>query len=128
MKDLAFYHVHLITFLFGSWPTAQGTAVTSTVQSFAREFHDFLCARYNVTPPNLKKKSDGRSQSFSVRHKLSRRNGGLVSARQNEVRDELLYLARRAFPPQLRTRRTPNPPGSQQVRGGGTSGEGRIGD
>ena len=63
----------------------------------ARKFHDFFCARYNVTPPNLHSKCDGFGTSFDVRHILSCIKGSLVIARHNEVRDKLLYLAWRAF-------------------------------
>ena len=38
----------------GSWLTVQGTTVTGRLLA-ATDFWDFLCARYDVTPPNLKK-------------------------------------------------------------------------
>ena len=38
----------------GSWLLARGTTVTGTVLSGV-EFHDFLCARYNLTPPTSRK-------------------------------------------------------------------------
>ena len=34
----------------GAWMNVRGTTVTSTVFS-SKEFRDFLCAHYNVTPP-----------------------------------------------------------------------------
>ena len=38
----------------GFWMTVQGNSVTGTVL-LAMEFRIFVCARYNVTPHNLKK-------------------------------------------------------------------------
>ena len=38
----------------GSWLTVWGTIVTGTVLA-AMEFSDFLCARYDATPPKLQK-------------------------------------------------------------------------
>ena len=38
----------------GSWMNIPVTTVTGIVLA-AKEFCDFLCARYDVTPPNLKK-------------------------------------------------------------------------
>ena len=80
----------------GAWLGARGTTVSGTVLS-ATEFCDFLCACYNVTPLNLQSHSDGCGTTFEVRHTLSRSKGGLAIVRHNEVRVELLYLARRAF-------------------------------
>ena len=67
-----------------------------------------ICAKYKVprflthmlccNPPYPLKKYDQYSQSFSIRHVLSCRRGGLVIAHRNEVRDEILYLAWQAFP------------------------------
>ena len=58
----------------------------------------FLFARYNVTPPNLKK-NDGLSKLFSVRHGLICRHIRLFIVRHNEVCGELLYLAQRDLSP-----------------------------
>ena len=59
----------------GSWLTVWGTTVTGTVLA-AIYFCDFLCARYDVTPP-LTKKIYGCAYSLSVNHRLSYNNGGL---------------------------------------------------
>ena len=81
----------------GSWLTVRSTTVTTTVLA-ATSFRDFLCARYDFTPPNLPKICDSCYQSFSVRHVLSFSHWGLVISCRNEVCYELLYLARQAFP------------------------------
>ena len=59
------------------------------------EFWEFLCGRYNVTPPNLKKMWWVLSVFF-ICHRIRCRHGGLVIAR---VRDDLLYLVLQAFYP-----------------------------
>ena len=71
--------------------------VTSTVLG-AMKFLDFLCRRYDFTPPNLQIKYDGCSSSFSVRHILICSNGGLLIARNNKLREEILYLSKCALP------------------------------
>ena len=63
----------------------------------ATGFRDFLCAHYNVSPLNLHSHCDGCGTAFGVTHTLSCCIGSLVIARHNEIRDELLYLSRRAF-------------------------------
>ena len=57
-----------------------------------------MCENYNITPHNLKK-NDGRYQSFSVRHRLSYRHGGIAITNHNEVHAELLHLICQAFYP-----------------------------
>ena len=52
---------------------------------------------YNVSPVNLQSHCDRCGTAFRVTHALSCSIGGLVIARHNEIRDELLYLSRRAF-------------------------------
>ena len=39
----------------GAWLNVRGTTVTGTL-FLAMDFFDLLCARYNVTPPNLQSK------------------------------------------------------------------------
>ena len=71
--------------------TVQGDMVTGTVLA-ATEFRDFLCARYDFTPPNLQNECYRCSLSFFVSHGLSCSNEALVIARPDEVRYEILYL------------------------------------
>ena len=66
--------------------------VTSTVL-LATEFCIFLCARYDVIPPNLQNKFDICATSFYVSHGLIFINRGLAIAHRNKVRDKILYLA-----------------------------------
>ena len=51
-----------------------------------------------LPPPTLQSKYNGFGTSLDVHHVLSCRKVVLVIARHNEVRDEILYLAQRAFP------------------------------
>ena len=80
----------------GSCMTIQGTTVTGTVLA-ATEFCEFLFARYDVTPHNLKK-CHGCNQSLYIHHILSCSKGGLIMPCHNKVRDNILYLAWQAFP------------------------------
>ena len=59
----------------------------------------FLCASYNVNPPNLQNKCDGCMQTFSLCHVLIFPNGGLVIACHNDICDEIIHLAKQAFSP-----------------------------
>ena len=54
----------------GSWMNVRGTMVTGKVLA-ATEFCDFLCARYNVTPPQPPEICGGCVTSFNVGHTLS---------------------------------------------------------
>ena len=80
-----------------SWLTVRGTTVIDAALA-ATEFCDFLCAPYDVTPPNLQQKYNIFYNSFSVHHGLNCSRVGLIIARHNEVHDEILYLSRRALP------------------------------
>ena len=57
----------------------------------------FLCAYYNVSPVNLHIYCDKCGTTLGVMNAHSCCIGGLVIARHNKIRDELLYLSRRAF-------------------------------
>ena len=59
----------------------------------------FLCARYNVKPPNTQHKCNGCMQTFSVHHELICPNGNLIISRHNEINDKIIYLARQALHP-----------------------------
>jgi len=55
------------------------------------EFRDALMLRYARVPSNLPTSCDGRGESkkFDVNHALDCKKGGLVTARHDEIRDEL---------------------------------------
>ena len=55
--------------------------------------------RYAETPHNFPDKCDGCDAQFSLQHALGCKKGGLVIFRHNEIRDELVNLASRAFTP-----------------------------
>ena len=74
----------------------QGTTVTGTLLS-ATEFCDLLCARYDVTPPNLQNNCNWCGIAFDVCHSLSCRKGGLVIVYHKKLYDKLFYLAQLAF-------------------------------
>ncbi len=88
--------------LTGQWLSVVPSTVNGTELS-AEEFRDSLLLRYALTPSNLPAQCDGCGQSFSVRHALECKTGGLVISRHNEIRDELCDLAGRAlFPSAVR--------------------------
>jgi hypothetical protein len=55
--------------------------------------------RYAETPHNFPDKCDGWDAHFSLQHALRCKKGGLVIFRHDEIRDELVNLASRAFTP-----------------------------
>jgi len=65
----------------------------------ALEFRDSLHLRYARTPPNLPTHCDGCCSKFSVSHALQCKKGGLVTIRHDEIKDELIDIASRAFTP-----------------------------
>jgi hypothetical protein len=71
--------------------TANGTAL------LAQEFQDALSMRHAETPHNFPDKCDDCDAHFSLQHALGCKKGGLVIFRHNEIRDELVNLASRAF-------------------------------
>ena len=60
-------------------------------------FTIYLSARYNVSTVNLQSHRDGCGTMFWVTHALICSIGSLVIAHNKKIRDELLYLSRRAF-------------------------------
>ena len=62
-----------------------------------RNFGNFLCARYNVSPVKPPIHCDKCGTAFGVTHVLIFRIGGLVVSRHNKIRDEILYLYRCAL-------------------------------
>ena len=80
----------------GQWLSVPPSTVNGTELS-AQEFRDALLLRYARSPPDLPSHCDGCLQKFSVRHALECKTGGLVICRHNEIRDELIDLASKAF-------------------------------
>ena len=100
VRDLKGTHRHLIlrSKSTGAWLSVRGTTVSGTILSDT-EFWNFLCACYNVSPLNPQSHCNGCGTAFGVMDTLSCSSGGLVIARHNKSRDEILYLARCAFTP-----------------------------
>jgi hypothetical protein len=65
----------------------------------AQEYRDALFLRYGRSPGDFPSHCDGCGQKFSVQHALECKKGGNVISRHNEIRDELVDLATKAFPP-----------------------------
>jgi hypothetical protein len=73
--------------------TINGTALSQ------QEFQDAIQLRYGRSPGDLPSHCDGCGQKFSIPHALECKKGGLVNLRHNEIRDELIDLASKAFIP-----------------------------
>ena len=84
-KTGAYLTVHL--------PTVNGTELG------AQEWHDTLLLQYILDPPDLPTHCDGCQANLLISHVLDCKKGGLVTARQNEIRDWVEDLAGKAFTP-----------------------------
>ena len=84
-KTRAYLTVHL--------PTVNGTEME------AQERRDTLLLRYILYPPDLPTHFDGCQSNLLISHVLDCKNGGLVTARHNEIRELVEYLAGKAFTP-----------------------------
>ncbi len=82
----------------GAWLSVLPSTVNGTALS-AQEFQDAPSMRHAETPHNFPDKCDGCDAHFSLQHALGCKKGGLVIFRHNEIRDELVNLASRAFTP-----------------------------
>ncbi len=82
----------------GAWLSALPSPVNGTELS-AQEFRDAVSMRYGITPSDLPAFCDGCDARFSLQHALGCKKGGLVIFRHNEIRDELIHLAGKAFTP-----------------------------
>jgi hypothetical protein len=82
----------------GAWLSALPSTVNGTELS-AQEFRDAISMRYGITPSDLPVACDGCDARFSLQHALACKKGGLVIFRHNEIRDELIHLASKAFTP-----------------------------
>jgi hypothetical protein len=82
----------------GHWVSAVPSTVNATEVS-KQEFRDALLLRSTWSPADLQSHCDGCGAKFGVRHGLECKKGGLVISRNNEIRDELSYLAPRLSSP-----------------------------
>ena len=65
----------------------------------AQELRDFLFLRYGIEPPDLLYNCDGCGAVFSICHALDCKNGGLITAHHNKLRDGVANLGGKAFTP-----------------------------
>jgi len=82
--------------LNGSWLQVYPSVFNGTCLS-KNEFRDTLLARYGKVAHDHPAKCDGCGEKFSVQHALSCKIGGLVWYRHEEVKIELIHLAKRAM-------------------------------
>ena len=64
-----------------------------------RNGEDALFLRYGIDPLDLPHYCDGCNTTFSICHALNYNQGGLVTARHNELCDGVVDLAGKAFTP-----------------------------
>ena len=65
----------------------------------AQEWRDTLFLQHGLYPPDLPTHCDGCQAKFSISHILDCKKGGLVTARQKDLRDKVVDLAGKAFTP-----------------------------
>ena len=82
----------------GAWLTVQPSTVSGTDLG-AQELRDALFLRYGLDTPDLPTNCDSFQAKFSISHALDCKKVGLVTARQNELRDRVSDLAGKAFTP-----------------------------
>jgi len=84
----------------GRWLSVMPSHVGGTILS-STEFRDDLMLRYARVPSNLPTSCDGcgESEKFDVNHALECKKGGLVTARHDEIRDELRDLLAHVLSP-----------------------------
>ena len=72
----------------GTWLTVQRSTVNGT-ELGAQEWRDALFLWYGLDLPDLPTHCDVWHAKFSISHALDCKKGGLVTARHNELRDEV---------------------------------------
>ena len=80
----------------GAWLTVIPTELGGNLLS-PQEFRDGVALRFGRPLAGLPKYCDGCDKPFTGRHGLECRKGGRIVQRHNEIRDELAYLARKAY-------------------------------
>jgi len=63
------------------------------------EFRDGLLMRYMSEPSDLPSHCDGCGKKFGLKHALDCKTGGLITARHDELRDELCVVGTQAYSP-----------------------------
>ena len=82
----------------GAWITVLTSTVSGTDLG-AQEWRNALFLRYGLEPPDLFKYYAGCQAKFSISHALDCKEGGLVTARHNELCDGVADLACKGFTP-----------------------------
>ena len=82
----------------GAWLSVLPSTVSGP-ELLAQDFRDALSMCYREAPPGLPACCDGRDAPFTLQHALACKKGGLVIFHHNEIRDELVNLAGKAFTP-----------------------------
>ena len=80
----------------GAWLTVLPSAVNGKGLG-SQEWRDALFLRYGLDPPYLPKYCDSFQDRFSISHALDCKEGGLIMAQHNELRDGVADLADKAF-------------------------------
>ena len=65
----------------------------------AQEWRDSLFLRYGINSPDLLEHCDTCGSALSIFHTLDCKKGGLITACQNDLHDEVADLAGKAFTP-----------------------------
>ena len=82
----------------GAWLKVQPSTVNG-IELGAQEWSDALFLRYGIDTPDPPTYCDGCNAKLKISHALNCKRGGLVTARQNELRDRVADLAGKAFTP-----------------------------
>jgi hypothetical protein len=83
----------------GQWLSVPSPSVLNSTCLSAQEFRDSLMLRYTKTPVDLPQHCDSCGARFLIDHALNCKKGGLVIGLHEEVKEELIDLASRAFRP-----------------------------
>jgi hypothetical protein len=84
----------------GQWLSVLPFTIKGTKLS-VQEFWDALLLRYDRSPGDLQSQCDGCDTTFSVRHTLECKTGGLIILQHNEITKELCHLASKALTPSM---------------------------
>jgi hypothetical protein len=82
----------------GQWLSILPSTINGTKLS-AQEFRDALLLQYAHSPGDLPSHCDSCDATFSVRHALECKTGGLIILPHNEITEELCDLASKALTP-----------------------------
>ena len=82
----------------GAWLSVIPSTVNGT-ELGVQEWRESLFLCYIINPPDMPFHCDGCLVSFSICHSLEFQKGGLIMVRNNDLRDGVADLARKAFTP-----------------------------